>query len=269
MGHKEQVEGFTFNQDAKGLSAQRVYFYSTEQAEWSDEIPQIGDSFPATFEIGDNLQQTSNLICVKREVSFVASDVRVTKWICTYSNEPSDLAQYTANDNAPPSDTDNLPVNIDYSAEYVLYNPPQDATGLASSKWVWNDDQTTKILEPIPFAVRQATKKIQGVVLDADYQAMINTVQSKIGQVNSAGDYFKEKGCWLFAGLATEMYRNFVDKKAWKAELTFIYRDPDGTKTDGWQKILSRDGGGVWKIPYNTSTTKMMYTETDLDSLIK
>jgi len=273
MGYRELTDGFKFTQNERGLSASRIFLYQTSPTgdNWNDTLPAIGDVLDMAFYgegFGENLYTTNAIICKNRTAKFVASDIRTVEWTCDYSNEPTDTAQYTTAGSAGQSETSALPTNFDYSGETVLWNPPQDAVGLAASKWVWNGTND-KIIEPIAFIVRSSTLKISGVVLDSDYVAAVDNVKDMIGKVNEASSttFFKEVGCWMFTGFSTENFNNFVDRKAWKVELSFVYRDADGTKTEGWNKILKKDG--TWGIPKNTDTNEYIYLKTSFDSLIR
>lgn len=272
----EKVDGFSFIQNEKGLSATRVFIWDDDSNGVADleDIPKIGDSFPSSYIItlrGEENFFTTNLICRSKEYNFLDGDKRKQVIVCSYSNEPTDTAQYSIDESSPPSDYANLPVNVDYAGEFTVWNPPKDVAGLAQSKWVWFDDKTTKIEEPIPFVVRTATKKIAGVVKDQDYNEVIKNVQEMIGTVNIEGKYFPEEGCWLFTGVSSEIYNNHFDKKTWRVELSFMFRDPDGTSLDGWNKILSKEGD--WRVPYKNDTedeenSQKMYTFSDFDGLV-
>lgn len=273
MSAVELASGFRVKFNERGINATRVFITSSSNAEGSvaptftATIPVIGENFVMPVGVADfgELITSSKLFCRDIDIAVFADDSTKLQYTCTYSNEPTDSGQYEGG-GAPSTDPVNLPLSLDYTSEFVLWNPPQDEQGLSQSNWVWNGT-TNKIIEPIAFGVRTTAMKIQRVILGTDYVGQATKWIDYTGKVNSnESGQFTGEGCWMFVGAQTENFNNYLDNPAFKAELTFVFRDVDGTNVDGWNKILTKSGG--WNIPYNTVTQQKIYQSANFDDLL-
>jgi hypothetical protein len=267
--YSEIVEGYQLERDAKGITGQRVFLESDTPVNISNSgvtLPKIGDIMHD--QSGPSGTDTYlRLYCTKIISKFFGEDTRKKIYTCYYSNEPVDntdmLQSYT-----PPTNPGDLPHEIDFSGEFQLWKASSTVSQSANYKWVWEDNQNTKIADAIPFKVRMFTFKVQKIVPEVNYAAYLNIIRGAIGKVNDTSTTVfgtLGAGCVLFTGARNELYRNYDDKRAFKFELTFAYRDPDNQNSDGWQKILNEYG--EWKIPYNTGTGEKLYKTTNLNDL--
>ena len=153
-------------------------------------------------------------------------------------------------------------MTIEYAGEFIVFSPTQ------SSGWTWQTSGDP-VAQPVPYRVNTSTLRIVRYVPDSYYKVFQTNVRSITGLVNATADPFGIGGgveCWLFQGVQTELFRSINNVKWWRAELEFTYRNPDGTDTKGWQKLIRLDG--VWDIPihgglylYNTGDFSVLWTD--------
>ena len=261
--YAELAAGYSIEYDKYGITAQRQFIESDEAIGTGNggvTIPVIGDLFH------DPANALNHLFCIKISQTYANSDSRKILFTCYYSNEPIDNSNM-ALQYIPPTDPSELPQEVDYSGEFQLFRPNQ-LTGSAV-EWKWESGSGNIIAQAIPFKIRTISKKVQRIIPESKIAAYVSTVTQLAGKVNDTDATAKlgygGAGCWLFNGARTELFRDQQDKKAYRVDLTFTYRDPDNTNTNGWQKILNEKG--QWAKPYNTVTTKFLYETTSFDVL--
>ena len=274
-GCRELTSSFNFTQTERGITATRVFIYQPADTNGPKcSLPTIGDKFvnPLTM-AGSVPLETPNLLCRTREHTLLNADKKTYQFVCTYTNEPCDIAQFIQEgDNPQPSDVANLPVTMEYSGEFVNVRPPT----ISDSMWYWKsigDSELGRVLDPISFKVINLTLRVKRWLTDTNYDYFMGVSQETIGHVNDAPLPTRPfgsstgKGMYLYESVSTDMYYNHEDKKIWQAELIFKYRNPDGGTEDGWQKILSRKG--EWDIPVRRGSPAYpnIYPEADFSFL--
>lgn len=266
-GVRELTSGFELIQDEKGITATRIYVYDSEDTTSDEVVPKVGDELyfpfgavPASYALPPTYEK---IYC--RRVSFGSLEGHPDKfqWTCTYSNDPvDDAGVYNSDETPSPTPWSDLPINFEYGGEFNLITPKDDNTD-----WIWTDN--TAVEQPIPFRVGLSTLRVSRVVLDTNYSVFQANCNQCLGHVNLTGPtdspFATDIGCWLFTGVTTEIYRDYNNEKKWRAELTFQYRDPDNTKTEGWNKLLKLSG--VWDVPYNVTLSKKLYPMADFSGL--
>lgn len=241
----------------RGVTAQRIFVYDPADTTHDEEVPDIGDVFLARLVLDE--ETMTGLVCRSRSESCVNADKRIVQWTCNYSNEPCDMSAFQPDDELP-SDLANLPMTLEYSGEFVNIRPANDA----STVWVWEDQPTVKVTDPISFKVVNITLRIKRWVKDINFNIFNENIRHCTSTVNNVASPFPIMGggigCWLFSSATSEFYRDHNDAKIWQAELLFTYRDPDGTDANGWNKILRSDGD--WAVPMKSSDSSYMYTQS-------
>lgn len=258
MAYFELVDGYQIEYDAKGITAQRQFIESDTVPAGNETVtlPVIGDIFH------DPAERLQHLFCTKITQKYINSDKRKVLYTCYYSNEPVDnsnmLLEYT-----PPTDPGELPQVLEYAGEINLWKAPTTET---EQVWRW-ESQSGEGVKAIPFRIRTYNKKVNRIIPESKYRDYIVRIQECLGKVNGKAIWNQDggDGCWLFTGARSELFRDQRDDRAYLFELTFSYRDPDGTDEDGWQKILNSKG--EWLRPYNSDSGEFMYPVTDLNIL--
>jgi hypothetical protein len=209
----------------------------------------------------------TGLICRSREETVINADKRIVQYVCRYTNDPCDVSQFIPPGNQPlPVDLSGLPYTLEYSSEFVNIKP----TSTASTMWEWTDN-SQPVLDPISWRVINLTLRIKRYISDIAYNTFNYNCSQLEGKVNQWATFstlgFGGIGCWLFTSATTEMLRNHNDQVMWQGELIFVFRDPDRTNVDGWQKILRQDG--TWQKPRlrGISPDENMYSIGDFDYL--
>jgi len=254
MGLREVTEAFEVIFDERSISATRKFIYSTMEDGKTATLPTIGeilkDPIPGLAE--PDFTRTTCRRIVKR---LVALDPGTVEYTCTYSNEPTDEAQFNGGTQAYQS----LPQSQEFGGEYNLMDDP-------SSGWTWDEAGTEKVDVPISYAVATSTKKITRIMTYEQFAQFEPEAKRNLGCVNEAANIPGPGGihCWLFTSYTTESYYNWKDELTYRAELVFQYRDPDGTDDDGWNKILKSDS--TWGTPFDENNDKL-YTEANFETL--
>lgn len=262
-GVRELTTSYSREFTERGITGQRVFLYDPSDTTHDEEVPDIGDVFVPQVVLDE--ETLTGLVCRARTESCVNADKRIVQWTCNYTNEPFDPAQFQSTEEEPlPSDLTNLPMNLEYSSEFVNIRP-NDST---STIWQW-EDNSTPVSDPITFKVTNVTLRIKRWVRDEYFKIFNDNVKSLTSTVNMGADPFPVIGggigTWLFSSASTDFYRDYRDIKIWQAELIFTYRDPDGTNLNGWNKILRNDG--TWQIPKNKNDGSYMYAQGDFNFL--
>ena len=241
MSFAELTDGYKLTYDKFGISGQRQFIEFDENSGGPSSsgvtIPVIGSLFHNP--IDDNNTEWKNCFCVKIDQQYVMRDKRKLLVTCYYSNEPIDPSNM-ALDSVPPKDPSELPQEFDYSGEYQVWTPNKLNTG--ANNWVWADTNI-KIAQSVPFRVRTMNYKISRIISTDSYDPFRSSVMNLLGKVNNREWMGQKEGSWLFVGARSEMFNDQQSKNAYKFELTFSFRDPDGTGVNGWQKIMSIDTG--------------------------
>ena len=118
--------------------------------------------------------------------------------------------------------------------------------------------------------VNSSTLRLTRYVQDGvDFENFLYAIRYMSGKLNHIDNPFGAavkggRGCWLFASANTEMINNYACDKWWREEIEFMYRNPDTTDSEGWQKILRLDG--VWDIPLDVNGL-MLYEYGNMESL--
>lgn len=278
-GITEYAAGFEYSESERGITATSIYRFDPDSTvDNGVVVPNPGDSlvFPAPFLASitqlDMIPPTgNNIICRSKTIRALAGHPNKFEWVCSFTNEPVDPNVFTfkvGTYGVP--DIDKLPMTIEYSGEFTTINPTNTP---GSSGWKWND-LGTSVMQPLPFRVNSSTLRIIRYVADSEYQTFQSNVRALSGHVNYVDNPLGTGlaggiGCWLFVGCTTETFRNDTDDKWWRAELEFIYRNPDGTDLEGWNKVLRLDG--KWDIPIMDvplpSGQDSLYPEGDFDAL--
>jgi hypothetical protein len=239
------------------------------------DLPKPGDVLSeadvADFYVVPSGVVFAGLICREREWHCLAGDPRKVEWVITYSNEPVDTNIFDTDDSVytPPNILD-VPMTLEYSGECVNINPT-NAPG--SAGWTWEASGAT-VVQPIPKKVNSSSLKIGPIYIDqSHYYGFMWASRYLAGRLNDRDNPFNfdpaygeggKKGSWLFQSATTEMIRNYVSNKWWRVELDFLFRDPDGTGEEGWQKILRLDG--VWDKPKD-NLGNYLYTYGNFEAL--
>ena len=268
MGLSEFAAGFEYTKTERGISCTRVFHYTPASGgPTGATLPKLGDSFtpPAAVASVLGLTTLSTLICRSRSIRCLAGDSTRFEYKVTYSNEPVDTGVFSGT-GTPPVNVNDLPKTVEFSGEYVTIEPS------TSSGWKWSDDKA--VLQPLSFRVNESTLRIVRYVPDFKMQNFQIAIRSLVGKVNANDDPFGsrvggKKRCWLFTGATAEMFYNGDDVKFWKAELEFIYRNPDYSNTEGWNKLLRFDG--MWDVPLNPNpidpAQNKLYVDGDFSPL--
>ena len=260
MGVRELTSGYKISYDKNGITAQRIFLEGSEVTDDGSSIPVIGNKFADNTPAGITAQGLDYLYCTKIDQNYYGDDARCLMVTVYYTNEPIDNSNMQVGD-TPPTDIQDLPQEFNYSGEFQLWKV--DPTKLSSSTWVWYDNQSEKIAEAIPFKIRTYSMTLQKIVKGEDYEDFVNNLRAYIGKVNSGLWQGGGNACWLFTGAKSELFRDQQDKRAYRFDMTFSYRDPDDTNEDGWLKILSETG--TWRMPYNGG---YLYEAGDFDNLV-
>lgn len=246
MGIAELTSGYKITYTRSGITAQRQFIEDIEAEVGAGNtgvtVPVVGDLFH------DPAERLQHLFCISVDQSYLANDKRKILYICSYSNEVVDNAnmhlEYTA-----PTGIDDLPQDWEYGGEYQLWTA--NLMEYPNSRWAWDDERTRRIASAIPFRVRTINRKFSRIVPEAQRANFETQIYAILGKVNEDEWQSGGVGCWLFTGVHSEIFRDQRDDRAYKFDLSFSYRDPDGLNLDGWQKIL--DETGKWRRPYNLS----------------
>jgi len=272
-GVRELTEGFGYQSGERGISATRVYIWSNGSSD-NETIPNIGEAFawPMTLPTGIfsnssyEASSFSTLVVKTRDIKILNSDKNTLQFTVTYGNEIVDDAIYILQGVSPTCDTkiEDLPKTLEFGGEYTTIDPT-DATD-----WVWTGGNA--VSQPLSQKVNTTALKITRYI-DYDYLNIFSTkVKEMSGCVNSIANCFGTAigggiGCWLFNSVSTEEFANQYDKRYLKADLEFLYRDPDFSDSDGWQKVMRADTG-VFDTPTSpTRTPNKLYKEVDLRNL--
>jgi hypothetical protein len=271
-GYSEYAAGWTYNETERGITVTRVFRWDTTSPVAGPDLPKPGEVLDeadvADFYVVPHGVVFTGLICREREWHCLAGDPKKVEWVITYSNEPVDTNVFDTDDSPyTPASIADLPMTLEYSGECVNINPT-NAPG--SAGWTWEASGTT-VVQPIPFKVNSSALKIGPLYIsEANYDNFMYASRYLAGKLNDTSNPFGftssggGKGSWLFQSATTEVFRNYVSNKWWRAELDFLFRDPDGTGIDGWQKILRLDG--VWDIPKDGSGNNL-YTYGNFEAL--
>ena len=278
-GLSEYAAGFQYTDNERGITVTRVFHYDPVASYNNTDLPKPGDEFTFPFSGSSDLsllgympKSSNKIICRERTMNPLAGDQRAYQWTVTYNNEPVDPTVFNlpSDSTSPGTSPSQLPISLEYSGEFMLTNPPAEKGTNPNWKWKWTNvsPPNNEVTVPIPKRVNTSTLRIVRYVKDTDYNIFQGQVRSCTGKVNSNADPFKGVGggieCWLFVGVSTEYFRNSNDVRWWRAELEFNYRNPDGTDSKGWNKLLRQDG--IWDIPVAGSST-YIYESTNFDVL--
>ena len=253
MGITEYTAGFQYAESERGITCTRIFHYDPDSTKDGPDLPAPGDSFesPENLMSGLNpapIQNLDNLICRQRTMNPWSGHPDKFQWDVTYTNEPVDPSVFTEKGTDPTAtDVTKLPKSIEFGGEFTTITP------VKKSGWKWDSDNTA-VVQPLPFRVNTSTLRITRYVSENKYNAFQKNVQNLAGRVNHADNPFGKSiggglGCWLFTGVTAEYFRNVNDTAWWRAELIFVYRNPDNTNNQGWNTILRLDG--KWDYPTN------------------
>lgn len=266
-GITEYAAGFEYVETERAISITRV-FHLDPNGIGDEVIPRPGDEieFPSAFEtvLGDYLSTKAGIVCRQRSTKPLAGHPNKYEIIVTYSNEPVDYTVFaTAGGEGPTTDIGDLPITLEYSGEFNTLTP-ESAEG-----WTWTTGGGA-VAQPLGYRVNSSVLRFTRYVNGNVYDSFQTAVKNASGKVNSDANPFTTalgggKGCWLFVGSTTEMFYNAQNVKFWRAELEFLYRNPDDTDEEGWQKIMRLDG--VWDIPKKPDDSKL-YETTSFESLL-
>jgi len=260
QGLREVTGSYVRTKTERGITATRVFVFDESDINHTASLPEVGDIFENPLTADE--EPMDGLICRSVEETAVNSDQRVIQFTVQYSNEPCDITQFIPDEENPmPDDATNLPISMEYSCEFVNIRPATEA----DSQWQWTDSGDS-VLDPISFRVTNLTMRVKRWISDTYYNIFMDNCRVMQGTVNIAEMPVGPAGgigCWLFTNVTTEMFRNHKDQKIWQAELIFVYRDPDGTNVNGWNKILRNDG--TWQVPKRKgiSPDQNMYNTTN------
>lgn len=275
IGMREVTAPFEIVQEERGLSCTRIFIYDPDDTvDYSVELPFIGDVWVPPFSpfFGNNIKSIGTLdgfVCRRRRLSYLGAHTKKEQFECTYTNEPVDQSQFGATGSGfIPTNPAELPVSFEFAGEFNNINP---ATNTATN-WKWLDNNTP-VQQPISYRVPTINMKVTRVVFDSYYGLFTTRVRETAGKVNqliNTGNNLEPlfglgEHNWLFISCNTEPFRDYDDIKKWRAELIFQFRDPDGSLTDGWNKIL-RIKDGLWEMPSKDGSTKL-YEDADFNNL--
>lgn len=271
VGFSENCAAFEYSGTERGISVTRVFQYDPDSIiEKNDKLPIIGEALsagnPNTALIPSGIDYTL-LTCRQISSKALAGYYNKVEYTCNYTNEPVDKAIFIKQAvTYAPTPIDELPVTIEYGGEYLTINPQLSVN---SSEWQWESDGLP-ILQIIGKKVNSSVIKFTRYVRQDKFQHFNDSVKYLTGLLNKYNDPFGTvikggSGCFMFDGASTEMFRNYYNEIWWKAELTFLSRDPDGLNVDGWQKTLRLDG--FFDIAVKNSDGTYMYEEGDFSAL--
>lgn len=244
-GVTEYAAGFEFMETERGVTVTRIYHFDPDSTVDGPDLPKPGETFDAsdynaTF-VPTPFDGTA-LYCRTRSCKSLGGHPDKIEWTVTYTNEPVDVNVFFEPDNTAP-DVDELPQTVEYSGEMTLINPINDPV---AARWKWKSDLSS-VAQPIPKRVNTSTIRIVRYVSDEDYSNFTYAVKYLSGKLNDNTFLGSDIGNLLFIGCSTEYFRNVLNTKWWRAELEFLYRSPDSSTDDGWQKILRLTG--AWDTP--------------------
>lgn len=260
-GVTEFAAGFELNEEERGISVTQIFNYDPDDLiDHGVAVPEIGSVFELPHLLTsapiDNIGTWgyTSIRCRKRSWYPIEGDARKIKWVCNFTNEPVDAGIFIASgEDYVPSDPSDLPINFEYSGEFATIQPVTNST----KAWKWTSDGKD-VVQAIPHKICSATARMLRYVPDVNYETFSYNVKFLRGRVNDIADtplcLAGGEGCWLFTGCTTEVLNNWKDEKWWRAELTFSYRDPDGTDNEGWNKLLRSDSttnNGEWGTVQN------------------
>ena len=232
MGMREIAEGYSMDYDKFGITGQHVYWEGINVTDdGTTKIPVIGDVF--TDAAGTTF---GAMFCIHVNQKVVASDSSVIQYTCAYSNEPIDNRNmFLSTETAPPTTIMGLPQDFEMSGEYTLFKVSDKF--FSESNWKWDASSAyhpnEKIANAIPMRVRTYNRKFQKIVPSSVYADFLTLIKDKIGKVNSVAWEDGGAGSWLFMGARSEIFNDQTNNYAYKFDLNFSYRDPDGTNENG------------------------------------
>ena len=263
-GVSESTFGFKYTETDRGISATRVFFYNPDSTIAGPDFPKVGDEFYTTLDVAYGLTayNYTGVYCRQIDWDYLGGHPNKYQMTASYSNEPMDSSVFTSLSKTA-TDMDNLPTTIEYSGEYSTLNFTKD--NAVTAGWTWKNAKTV-VAQPLAFRVNSSTIKISRYVKDENMQSFQATHASLAGKVNNNTFRGYGKGCVLYTGCSTEMFKNSGNTRYWKVDLEFASRNPDGTNYDGWQLQLMMTG--FWDTPIR-SDGKARYEEGDFSNLFK
>ena len=268
IGITEFAAGFEYEETERGISCTRVYRYDPENSYADDELPSVGDKFTYP-DIGTQPMAIEDLDeTTVRSITMhpLAGSPQKYEYIVTYNNEPIDGSVFSSGGSFTPTDVEDLPKNIEFSGEFSYVNPEK------GDGWTWQTGGDA-VTQAVPKRVNTSTLRITRYVKDSNYDIFQKNVQNLTAHVNHADNPFGTTigglyGSWLFVGAHTEFFRNANNEDWWRAELEFIYRDPDGTGLSGWSTLMKLDGSfDMPKNPNPVGGEDTLYITGDFSAL--
>ena len=265
---------FWFEQSDTGCEGQRAFLFSYSGMYGNQEselvwVPTIGEPFDASTDGPWKRTWLREQHCEKYH-----DDPDKTLIVCSYSNEPWDIASAVAGDNKADGttliDVSGAMVG-DYIDEFLLPMEMRIETELQqvglTSQWTWSDTEEN-VQQPIFVEVKTNEIKVTRIVGRGDQTtaAFAATVQALCGKVcNNAtpglNPFYSSKWQLLFNGMTYRAFTDHAGVNMWECELTFMVKI---VGTDGWQLIV-REDRGAFDEPLNTGdSNKSLYADADL-----
>jgi len=262
----EYAEGFNIKTNYRGISCTRVYHYNKNGATPGVTVPSMGDSLAGDFPLqgfdptwADLNIDLNTTLCKRITLKPLVGDTRNMQIVCEYNNDPVD-DNILSGTTGQAIDLTLCPRKISYSGEFVMCRPASDL----NSKWVWKSDKTP-VMQDLFVRVRKIDLSLTRFIIndvneevgaDTEWKAFQTNVNNMTGTINNEDDFPTVGGGvgnWLFTGCSVDPFRDSYDRKVWRAECVFTYRQPDlGIDTSfgplGWDQIFRNTG--VWDIPF-------------------
>lgn len=273
-GLKVLASGFEYSDSERGITATVRYIYDQADTVGNETLPNIGDLYSTpSWLVGGGVPgfrpEYLYLRCKQRTFTTFGDTIDKGVWTCVYNNEPTD--QYIYN-NGPTTDPKLLPYSLEFSGEYVNIEPPTEG-----NDWVWRGNEEP-VDSPLAFRVPNISLRIWRYLPENNMDSWSAVCKNRIGKVNAGGGEFPVgggAGCWLFSSVTTEPFNYNLEvatgghAENWhRVDMIFLFRDPDGTDYDGWQKLL-RPKDGVWDTPVSGPSLTKLYQYGNFLSLFQ